>query len=135
MGKPIKNDFFSGNNGEVWVDGKKVITCHKASIVENIEYEEVPDPMNPGNTQRVEIGRNYDVTISYRPTGEEEFNAFLTEDDVSVIVSDKNIRKDKTKRYKAVGVTFDTNTLVNFERKKVEEIELTGKAVSVEKLQ
>ena len=85
MGKPIKNDFFSGNNGEVWVDGKKVLTCHKASIVENIEYEEIPDPANPGNTQRIEVGRNYDVNILFRPTGEEEFNAFLTSDDISVI--------------------------------------------------
>ena len=135
MGKPIKNDFFSGNKGEVWIDGVKVITCHKGTITENIEYEEVPDPDNPGRTQRVEIGRNYDVSLSYRPTGEEDFEAFKSDDDVSVIMSDKNIRGDKSIRWKAVGVTFDSQTLVNFERKKVQEIELTGKAVSVEKLQ
>lgn len=135
MGKPIKNDFFSGNNGEVWIGGKKVLTCHKASLVENIEYEEIPDPTNPGNTQRIEIGRNYDVSISYRPTGEEEFDAFLKDDDISIILSNKNIRGDKGVRYKAIGVTFDKNTLVEFERKKVQEIELPGKAVTVEKLQ
>ena len=134
MSKAIKNSFFSGNNGEVWVDGKKVLTCHKGSIVENIEYEEIPDPDNPGLTQRVEVGRNYDVSISFRPTGEEDFFV-LSDDDISVIMSDKNIRKDITKRYKAIGVTFDTNPLINFERKKVQEIELTGKAVSAEKMQ
>ena len=53
---------------------------------------------------------------------------FNHNEDISVIMANSNISDTKRNRIKLDGVTFDEETLMNFEKHKVEEVELTGQA-------
>lgn len=75
------------------------------------------------------------MTMTYKNTGIEDLKAFNESDDVSVIMSETNINGDVTRRVKADGVTFDDETLIQFEKNKVGEIELSGQAETYEILQ
>ena len=62
-------------------------------------------------------------------------DAFNESDDISLIVATTNISGNVTKRLKLDGVTFDEEVLVDFEKNKVTEIELSGQAETFEWLQ
>lgn len=67
--------------------------------------------------------------MTYRRTGtEREIEMFNHNEDISVIMANSNISDTKRNRIKLDGVTFDEETLMNFEKHKVEEVELTGQA-------
>ena len=132
--KPPKNVYFNGNKGEVWINGILVFTAYKASIIKKNKYEEFPSPTGNGTT-RVLVGYSIEVTMTYKNTGIEDLKAFNESDDVSVIMSETNINGDVTRRVKADGVTFDDETLIQFEKNKVGEIELSGQAETYEILQ
>lgn len=131
----IRNDFFNGNKGDVWVNGVKVLTAHKASIKKKNSYEEVPAPNGQG-VVRVLTGHTVEVSFAYRPTGDEDLKDIFDDmTDVSIIVAETNISGKITRRVKADNITFDEETLAEFEKKKVKEIEFSGQAETYQILQ
>lgn len=134
MGKKTSgNAFFNGNTGTLWVNGLPIINCYKAKIVKKNKYEDIPAPIGDG-TVRVKTGHTIDVSFAYKKTGLENI-ADLTGDDISIIVAETNIAGTIIKRTKAEGITFDEETLADFEKGKVGEIEFAGQAETCEELQ
>jgi len=124
--------FFNGNNAMVWINGLPILSCHKGKVVKKIKYDELPAATG-GGTVRVEVGHTYEVSMSYRPTGIEKA-ALLLSDDMSIIMTDVNINGTVLKKVKADGITFNEETLIDFEKNKVSEIELSGQAEKVKTL-
>ncbi|MGL6063764.1 MAG: phage tail tube protein [Fusobacteriaceae bacterium] len=134
MGVPKGNQYFNGNKGEVWINGIPAITCYKGEIIKKNKYEDIPAPTGDG-TIRVFTGHTIEVSLAYRRTGVEDFEAFRTSEDVSLIIAETNIDGKITRRIKADGITFNDETLSKFEKNKVGEIELSGQAETYEVLQ
>ncbi len=123
-----RSEFFNGNKGEVWINGVQIGTISKGKVVKKWNYEEIPAPSGDG-TIRVPTHYTIEVSMTYRSTGtEREIEMFNHNEDVSVIMANSNISDTKRNRLKLDGVTFDEETLMNFEKHKVEEVELTGQA-------
>ena len=116
---------FNGNDATVWINGIPVLFCTKGKIVKKIEYEEIPAPTG-GGKKRIEVGHTIEVSMTCKSTGTE--NVSLDSDDIEVIMADINIGGTLLKKIKASGVTFDEQTLIDFEKNKVTELELTGQA-------
>ncbi|WP_163468470.1 phage tail tube protein [Fusobacterium sp. IOR10] len=133
MAKTKKTDFFNGNSGNVWVRGEQVGQIIKGSISKQIEYEDVP--LSTGGNARVEVGHKFSIAITYKKIGSENVKAFSSSDDIDVILANKNMSGEKQKRFKAIGVTFDEETLIDFEKRKVQEVELKGECEDVQELQ
>lgn len=133
MAKGRKTDFFNGNKGNVWINGEQVGQVTKGKLSKQIEYEDVP--LGTGGNARIEVGHKYPIEITYKSLGSENIKAFSSSDDIDIILSNSNISGEKQKRYKAIGVTFDEETLVDFEKRKVQEIELKGEAEDIQELQ
>lgn len=127
-----KKGFFNGNNGVVWVNGIPLLNCHKAKAVKKPKYEEIP-AITGGGTVRVEVGHTYEISLAYRPSGIEKAS-FLTSDDLSIIMSNVNIGGTFFEKAKLEGITFDEETIIDFEKNKVQEIELSGQAETVKSL-
>lgn len=134
MGQPKKNDYFNGNKGKLWINGIEVATCTKGKAVRKISYEEIPAPVGDGKV-RIKTGETIEVNVTFKLLGRENFDAFNETEDTSLILSDENISSGVTKRVKLDGLTFDEEVLVNFEKGKVGEVELTGQAETMEWLQ
>lgn len=127
-----RSGYHNGNNGEVWVAGKKVGTCNKGEVKTKYNYEEVDNPEVPGGKIRVLTGKINEISVSYKSTGtEEEIDMFNLDEDITVIMNDANINGTKKRRVKCDGVTFDEETLISFEKGKVKEITLNGQAETV----
>ena len=60
---------------------------------------------------------------------------FNLNEDISLIASNSNIADSSRRRVRCDGVTFDEQTLIDFEKHKVQEIELNGQAESAEILE
>lgn len=133
MAQTKKTDFFNGNSGNVWIKGEQVGHVTKGSITKQIEYEDVP--LSTGGNARIEVGHKYAITISYKKVGSENITALSSSDDIDVILANSNMNGEVQKRYKAIGVTFDEETLIDFEKRKVQEIELKGECEDVQELQ
>ena len=74
--------------------------------------------------------------MTYRPTGAEwEIDAFNLNEDITVIMANSNIADTARRRVKCDGVTFDEQSLINFEKHKVEEVELSGQAETADILE
>lgn len=129
-----KNDFFNGNKGSVFIDGTEIGTVTKGKASTKKEYESFPSPNGAGKI-RVPTGETYTISLTYKPTSEDDFDAFNENEDITVILADENINGKATKRLKCMNVTFDEETLINFEKNKVSEIELSGEFESKEWLQ
>lgn len=134
MANPKKNDYFSGNKGNLWINGKEVLTVVKAKAIRKPKYEEIPAPIGDG-TVRVKVGEILEFNGTFKYLGTEELDAFNEEEDVSLVIANTNISDKVTKRLKLDGVTFDEETLIDFEKGKVQEIELSGQAETHEWLQ
>lgn len=137
MARPKKNDYFNGNKGELWVNGKKVMTAMKVSSKKKIKYEEFPSPSGDG-MERVKVGHEIEISVSFKSTSDDDadkFDAFNESEDIEIIASDSNISGTAKKRAKFIGVTFDEEPLINWEKNKLGEIELSGKASDHEWLQ
>ncbi|MGL4672609.1 phage tail tube protein [Cetobacterium sp.] len=134
MASPRKNDFFNGNKGQLWINGKDVLTVVKAKAVRKPKYEELPAVTGDG-TVRVKVGETIEFTGTFKYLGTEELDAFNESEDVSLVIANANISGKVTKRLKLDGVTFDEETLVDFEKGKVVEVELSGQAETHEWLQ
>lgn len=130
-----RTEYFNGNNGELWIAGTKIGTASKGKVVKKQNYEEVPNPDVLGGVIRVPTNHTWEISLTYRPTGVEEIDMFNLEEDIAVIMSNANIADTTRKRIKCDGVTFDEQSLINFEKHKVEEIELSGQAETVEILE
>lgn len=129
-----KNDFFNGNKGSVFINGNEIGTITKGKATKKKEYESFVAPSGMGKT-RVLVGETYTIGITYKPTSTDDFDAFNDNEDITVILADENINGKITKRLKCINVTFDEETLINFEKNKVSEIELSGEFESKEWLQ
>lgn len=135
--KPKKNDYFNGNKGELWVNGKQVMTAMKVNSKRKFKYEEFPSPIGDG-TVRVKIGEEIEISIAFKLTSEDEphkFDAFNESEDIEIIAADTNMSGTSAKRGKFTGITFDEESLINWEKNKLGEIELTGKAEEFDWLQ
>lgn len=133
MATSKRTDYFNGNKGEVWIGGTKIGTASKGKVEKKITYEEVDNPDVSGGKIRVPTGFTNEISITYKSTGkEEEIDMFNLNEDITVILSDSNIAGSKKSRVKCDGVTFDTQTFINFEKGKVKEVELAGQAETVE---
>lgn len=127
--------YFTGNSANIWVDNEEMISATKGSVKSSFEYEEVPVENGLGK-RRILVGEDHDVTLTYKNIGEVNLSEiFDITKDIDVIMSNENVSGAVTKRVKAINVTFDDRTWVDFEKKTVGEIELTGKAEAVEELQ
>lgn len=128
-------EFFNGNSGEVWIAGTKIGTISKGKIVKKQNYEEIPALEGDGRI-RVPSDSTIEVSMSYRPTGEYwSVDMFNLEEDVTVIMANTNIVSGAKRRVKCISVTFDEQSLINFEKHKIEEIELNGQAEKIEILE
>ncbi|MGL4365633.1 MAG: phage tail tube protein [Cetobacterium sp.] len=134
MANPKKNDYFNGNKGKLWINGEEVVTVGKSKVVRKIKYEEHPAPTGDG-IARVKVGQTIEFSGTFKFLGTESLDAFNESDDISLIVATTNISGNVTKRLKLDGVTFDEEVLVDFEKNKVTEIELSGQAETFEWLQ
>ncbi len=133
MGKAQGNNYNSGNNGKLWVNGLPVLDCYKASIVKNIEYEEVPNPHKPGGKIRVESGHTIDVSFAFKKSIENRFIDWES-DDITIIVTDVNNNGTVIETTEASGITFDSTVIREFEKGSVGEIEMSGQAEDMRKL-
>lgn len=131
--KPKKNDYFNGNKGKLWINGIAVLTVSKSKVIRKIKYEEVPAPIGDG-TIRIKVGETVEFTGTFKST-DEDFDGFNESQDISLVLSNENIAGNITKRLKLEGVTFDEETLIDFEKGKVFEIELSGQAETFDWLQ
>ena len=130
-----RTEYFNGNSGEVWIAGTKVGTVSKGKVTKKQNYEEIPAPDGNG-TIRVPTFETIEVAMTFRPTGVEwEIDAFNLDEDVTVIMANSNIADTARRRVRCDGVTFDEQSLINFEKHKVEEVELSGQAETVEILE
>lgn len=130
MAKDVSaNDYWNGQ-GEIWVNGLCIDTCSKAEIKKKNKYQEVPMPIGLG-TKRIIVGYTIDVSFTYQKTSDE---VDFSSDDIELIVTTKNTNGTKSDRVKAVGITFDEETLASFERGKVQEITMSGQAERYQKL-
>lgn len=129
-----KNDFFNGNKGQLWINGKEVLSVIKAKVIRKIKYEDVPSQFGDGNT-RVKVGETIEFSGTFKYFGTEDMDAFNENEDISLIVANSNISSKVTKRLKLDGVTFDEETLIDFEKGKVQEVELSGQAETYDWLQ
>ena len=130
-----RTDFFNGNKGELWIAGVLIGTCSKCKITKKINYEEIPAPTGNGFI-RVPASENYEISASFRSNGEEyDIDMFNLNEDISLIASNSNIADSSRRRVRCDGVTFDEQTLIDFEKHKVQEIELNGQAESAEILE
>ena len=130
-----RTEYFNGNSGEVWIVGTKVGTVSKGKVVKKQNYEEIPAPDGNG-VVRVPTFETIEVAMTFRPTGAEwEIDAFNLDEDVTVIMANSNIADTARRRVRCDGVTFDEQSLINFEKHKVEEVELSGQAETVEILE
>jgi hypothetical protein len=123
---------FNGNNATIWVNGIPFLFCTKGSIKKKIDYEEIPAPIG-GGKKRIEVGHTIEVSLTYKPTGVEDLSTLMS-DDVEIIMADINIGGTYLKKAKASGVTFDEQPIIDFEKNKVSEIELTGQAETYKSL-
>lgn len=130
-----RTEYFNGNKGELWIAGTQIGTCSKCKIVKKITYEEIPAPTGDGFV-RVPVAVNYEVSALFRSNGQEyDVDMFNLNEDISVIASNSNIADSTRRRVRCDGVTFDEQTLIDFEKHKVQEIEINGQAESVEILE
>lgn len=130
-----RTEFFNGNGGEVWIAGTKVGTISKGKVVKKQNYEEIPAQSGDG-TVRVPTHSTIEVSMTYRPTGTEwDIDMFNLNEDIAVIMSNSNIADTTRRRVKCDGVTFDEQSLINFEKHKIEEIELSGQAETADILE
>lgn len=129
-----KNDFFNGKKGTVFIDGTEIGTITKGVAKTKKEYESFSSPNGAGKI-RVPTGETHTISITYKPTSQDDFDAFNESDDITVILANENINGKATKRLKCINVTFDEETLVEFEKDKVGEIELSGEFEEKEWLQ
>lgn len=134
MANPKKNDYFNGNKGKLWVNGEEVVTVTKSKAVRKNKYEEIPAPIGDG-TVRIKVGETIEFSGTFKFLGSENLDAFNESEDISLILANTNISGKITKRLKLDGVTFDEEVLVDFEKNKVTEIELSGQAETMEWLQ
>ena len=130
-----RTEYFNGNSGEVWITGTKVGTVSKGKVVKKQNYEEIPAPDGNG-VVRVPTFETIEVAMTFRPTGAEwEIDAFNLDEDVTVIMANSNIADTARRRVRCDWVTFDEQSLINFEKHKVEEVELSGQAETAEILE
>ena len=130
-----RTEYFNGNKGELWIGGTQIGTCSKCKITKKITYEEIPAPTGNGFI-RVPVSENYEVSATFRSNGaEQDVDMFNLDEDVSLIASNSNIADSSRRRVRCDGVTFDEQTLIDFEKHKVQEIELNGQAESAEILE
>lgn len=130
-----RTEYFNGNSGEVWIAGTKVGTVSKGKIVKKQNYEEIPAPDGNG-VVRVPTFETIEVAMTFRLTGAEwEIDAFNLDEDITVIMANSNIADTARRRVRCDGVTFDEQSLINFEKHKVEEVELSGQAETAEILE
>ena len=130
-----RTEFFNGNKGELWIAGTQVGTCSKCKITKKITYEDIP-AINGNGFIRVPVAENYEIAATFRSNGEEfDIDMFNLEEDISVIASNSNIADTARRRVRCDGVTFDEQTLIDFEKHKVQEVELNGQAESAEILE
>jgi len=129
-----KNEYFNGNKGQLWLNGKEVLTVKKVKVVRKPKYEEVPDG-NTGGTRRVEVGYTIDFSGTFIYSGLEELDLFNQSEEIDGIVANTNMSGKVTKRLKLLDMTFDEEVLVDFEKGKVQEMELAGQAAELQWLQ
>ena len=130
-----RTEFFNGNSGEVWTAGTKVGTISKGKVTIKQNYEDIP-AIDGDGTIRVPTYKTIEVSMTYRPTGAEwEIDAFNLNEDITVIMANSNIADTARRRVKCDGVTFDEQSLINFEKHKVEEVELSGQAETADILE
>lgn len=127
MANPKKNDFFNGNKGKLWFDGKEVLTVIKCKVVRKIKYEEIPAPIGDGMI-RIKVGETTEFSGTFKYLGDEDLDLFNESEDISLIVANESMSGRVNKRLKLDGVTFDEETLIEFEKNKVCEVELSGQA-------
>lgn len=127
--------FFNGNKGEIWCNGVKIGTASKGKVVKKLNYEEIPAESGDG-VIRVPTNHTIEVTVTFRSTGEEfDIDMFNLGEDVSIIMSNSNINDTTRRRIKCDGLTWDEQTLIDFEKHKVQEIELSRQAETYEILE
>lgn len=127
------NNYFSGNDGKIWINGLPVLDCSQASIEKKIEYEEVPNPKSPGGKVRVPIGHTIEVGFTFKKTLTNKFIDWES-DDITIIVTDINLDGTVIETTEASGVTFDSTVIAAFEKGKVGEMEMAGQAEEMRKL-
>lgn len=127
--------YFNGNKGKAWVAGSKIPTTFKGHADKVQNYEEIPAENGDG-VIRVPTSSKLELSISYKKTGAEwEIDMFDLEKDITVILAEENIDGSIRRRCKFDGVTWDKQSLINFEKQKVGEVELTGQAETHEILE
>lgn len=127
--------FFNGNKGEVWLNGTKIGAVSKGKVVKKQNYEEIPAESGDG-VIRVPTNHTIEVNFTFRSTGEEfDIDMFNLGEDVSLIMSNANINDTARRRIKCDGLTWDEQVLIDFEKHKVQEIELAGQAETADILE
>lgn len=129
-----KNDHFNGNKGQLWLNGKEVLTVEKVKVVRKPKYEEVPDGKT-GGVRRVEVGHTIEFSGTFVYSGKEDLDLFNVSEEIDGIVANTNMSGNVTKRLKLMDMTFDEETLIDFETGKVQRIELSGQAAEMQWLQ
>lgn len=129
-----KNEYFNGNKGQLWLNGKEILTVKKAKVVRKPKYEEVPDG-NTGGIRRVVVGYTIEFSGTFIYSGLENLDLFNESEEIDGIIANTNMSGKVTKRLKLLDMTFDEETLVDFENGKVQEIELAGQAADMQWLQ
>lgn len=129
-----KNEYFNGNKGQLWLNGKAVLTVEKAKVIRKPKYEEVPDGKT-GGTRRVEVGHTIEFTGTFIYSGEEDLDLYNPSEEIDGIIANENMSGRITKRLKLMDMTFDEETLIDFEKGKVQKIELSGQAAEHQWLQ
>lgn len=129
-----KNEYFNGNKGQLWLNGKEVLTVKKVKVVRKTKYEEIPDG-NTGGIRRVPVGYTIEFSGTFIYSGLENLDLFNESEEIDGIVANTNMSGKVTKRLKLLDMTFDEEILIDFEIGKVQEVELAGQAADVQWLQ
>lgn len=133
------NQYFTGDNGKIWINDINYIECFKAEAKKTINYEEIPDPDGGGNVQ-IPMGYSIEGSLSIRKVGNEEIIKQLKEDkdgnlNIDIIIKEENPITGIVERTKYIDCTFNEVQLSQFEKRAKTEIELSFKARTYEVLQ
>lgn len=131
--KALGNLYNNGNQGKLMINGLPILTCYKAKIEKKKSYEEVDHPTLPGRKVRVETGETIEVSFTFKKTAENYLMDWES-DDITLIIMNPNANGTMVESMEASGITFDTTQILEFEKGKVGEIEMSGQAEDMKKL-
>ena len=132
------NQYWNGSNGQIWLDDSEFDKVKSYEIKMTIEWEDIPAGLRQ---DRMLLGYEYEGSFAYRKSDKNHrslmdkvFESYAKGivPEVSIVGKAFNKATGITERIKAIGITFDELTIMNWEEKSATEVEVPFKAYDVE---